>query len=204
MGFIRNIELWNSQRPRQAGFDIADYCTEGTIGNTCTGYSPDLKTQIDFTGHVTTAEATHDAWLRSISELFLAFHGFFIDYSGDSPVRLTKCISDSEYYRLLSYYYGENGFLGKYKIWRVKQRQWFNCLVLPIDKQTGVVEYTQTMEVAPSTPTETWVYNVDYTDWQEPSRAKYYEFRNAMRDMMQAYRKLFFIMGNHPLTPLAI
>jgi hypothetical protein len=203
MSLIKNIQLWNNQIPRQLGFDILDYCGDGSIGNSCTGYTPDLKTGIDFLNEETTANATHDSWIKSVDSLFLAFHGFFMDSTVDPPVRLTDCISDSEYDRLLSYYYGESGFLGKYKIWRVKQRQWFNCLLFPGDKQNGVVAYSTTLPTSPTT-TSTWNYNVDFTEWQTPTRSKYYEYRNAMRDMMQAFKRLFFIMGNHPMTPIQL
>lgn len=211
MGLLKNIEVWNNQTPRVCNFDIQDYYAEGTVGYECSGIVVDLKTQIDFTNNYTTALSTRDAWINSINEYFLATYDFFYDNSFEDFAYNNKCISLEKRQAILDSYYGPNGFLEKYKLFVIKSTQWWNCVFYPVDKQTGIVTYSETMWTYPSTEpgigplnTYTWEYEVDFTNYQEPSRERYNEFRTVMGDMMQSLKQMLIITGGHTFAKFQI
>ena len=210
MGLLRNIEVSNNQTPRVCNFDITDYYDEGVVGYGCSGITVDLKTQINFANSYTTARATRDAWFNSVKDYFLATYGWFYDDSFEDFAYNNNCISLEKRQAILDSFFGPTGFLEKYKLFVIKSAQWWNCLLYPIHKQTGIVTDSLNMLTYYRDPDANvnpiidyvWNYEVDYTNYQEPSRAKYYEFRKVMGDMMQALKQMMIITGGHTFTKL--
>lgn len=204
MSLLLNIELWNNSRPRQAGFDIVDYCGAGDVGNTCTGdVWPGNRVATELDDLLSTANATHDAWLKAVNEWFLSTISFYYDidictYSNivnecvnHEGELMLKCITVEEFAKIIEAYYGEEGFIGKWKKWSILKQEWWNSLRISSDpyKLNGIQSYTQTIN-APIGSVTTWTYTIDYTEWQSANNEKYLEYRNAMGDMMQSLKRL--------------
>ena len=208
MGFIRNFEIWNNQRPLVCSYDVLDYCTAGVIGNTCTSNTTPINT-IDWEDSRGTADETSDAWLRAIYSWFLCLDSFYWEWGTDDPPSgghpaiptqfNSRCITPENYQRFLDLYYGEEGFLSKYKEWKIAKRKWWNCITNPIYKLTGVQNHSETLPSS-NTTTYTWSYNIDYTDYQVATRSKYLEHRTTLDAMLAALKILMHIGGKQPLT----
>jgi len=206
MGLLRNIEIWNNQRPRVCNFDLSDYCGEGSLGNTCTTNTTPIN-DIDWSNSQETARETRAAWLNAINLYVVATNAFFYEPAGCNTESTScvpeqqnfKCNSAEQFQQLSDLYYGPEGFLEKYKTWQIKSQQWWNCLLTAPDKQEGIQTYSQTMNSSPTT-TYTWTYTVDYTNYQTPDQTKYLEYRNAMGDMMQSLKQLMTAGTGQPFT----
>lgn len=210
MGFIRNFEIWNNQRPRVCNFDILDYCAEGIIGNTCT----EITTPIDSIDWditpFTTSKASRDAWINAVNEYVLALNTFYYDdgwqgetggYPTDFPgENNVKCITPENYGKFLDLYYGPTGFIAKYKEWLPASLLWWNCILNPIYKQTGIVTDTVLLPVSPQLPSQPWTFTVDYTNYQTATKARYLEYRAALDAMLAALKIFMHISGKQPLT----
>jgi len=216
MGFIRNFEIWNNQRPKVCSFDIDDYCTLwGAVGNTCT----ENTTAPDMTGDgdmFTTSNATHDAWAKAVVEYFTASINFYreADYedpdTGEIIIPQTlneRCILRDEYNELCNLFYNQtNGFFMKDIAFQAKKMQIANSFKLNSDpgKRTGVHSFTQNIETAPHSPGIQYTYTVDFTDYQSPDYNHYLEYRTVLGDLMQLVKKLMTATADHPLTPFEI
>lgn len=208
MGFIRNFEIWNNQRPLVCGFDVVDYCDGGVIGNTCTENTTPLY-GIDQDSNYSTARATRDAWLKAINEYALALFAFYYDdgwedegggYPTSFPIELnTRCITTEDYGKILDLYYGPTGFLEKYKLWQIANQKWWNCILNPVDKLTGVYNYSTTMPSSQTT-SYTWNFSIDYTNYQTADKARYLEYRAAFDTMLASLKIFMHVAGKNPLT----
>jgi uncharacterized protein (TIGR02145 family) len=217
MGFIRNFEIWNNQRPRICSFDIDDYCNVyGAIGNTCTENTtaPDMGSDSD---PFTTSRATFDAWGKAVVEYFTASLAFYYDYSyvdsstGDYiiPEGLLneKCNSRSNFDKLCNLFYGyPHGFYYNMVAFRSIKAQINNSFIPNGDpaKLTGVHTFTELIMTAPRTYPIPYTYTIDFTNYQSPDYNHYLEYRTILGNFLQWYKKLLKATAGHPLTPFEI
>ena len=210
MGFIRNFEIWNNQRPLICNFDILDYCSAGIIGNTCTENTTAID-NIDWEDSYSIARSTGNAWFQAVNEYTIAtFANFYENASCNTEAtscipdqQITKCTDADNFAKLTSLYYGPDGFIEKYKLWFIARQKWWNCVVNPIYKLTGVHTYSETIPSYIDT-VYTWDYSIDYTNYQTVDKIKYLEYRNAMGDMMQSLKQLMIAGLDHPFTKFDI
>ena len=212
MSFIKNIQIWNNQRPRVCNFDILDYCNVGGIGNTCTGNTGTPNTEDGFT----TARATYDAWIKSVNEYFLASVSFYYDIGFDDPsvsnivipedLFNDKCNTQENYTKLCNLYYGPNGFIEQMYLFEIKRAQLENSLLADTDpnKKTGVYTGTVLRLVSPFAQPVPYTYSIDYTDYQTPEYSYYEEYREILGELMQRLKKIITATSNSSLTPFAI
>jgi uncharacterized protein (TIGR02145 family) len=213
MGFIRNFEIWTNQRPRVCNFDIMDYIETGIIGNSCTENTRSLDS-IDWADSQTTANATHDAWLKAVNEYFLSALAFFYqssyqNYQGHpNPIPDQdnfRCITPENYNKIIDLIYGPDGFWEKSFDFDVARLLWWNCLLDPgsPNKRTGT--YSDTFR----RPTGKYSYidkpfTVDFANYQTPSYEKYLEFRSKMDPMLASLKIIMQTAFKHPLTDYEI
>jgi uncharacterized protein (TIGR02145 family) len=212
MSFIKNIELWNNQRPRVCDFDILDYCYVGGIGNTCTESTNAPNTEDSFL----TARVTSDAWLKAVNEYFIASVSFYYDQGfNDSTVSSIvipdgllneKCNPLSNYTELCALYYAQpDGFIMKSIDFKIKRAQLENSLLPDSDpnKKTGTYSYTESIPNSPFTAVP-YTYTIDFTNYQTPDYDNYIEYRTILGDMMQQLKKIMTATGNHSFTPFTV
>ena len=214
MGFIRNFEIWNNQRPRVCNFDVIDYCDGGVIGNSCTEIVTPVGSFIEDSNLI--ARATRDAWFKAINEYVLALNAFYFETgTGPNPPggypelfdqNNIKCITPTNYGKFLDLYYGPTGFIAKYKEWLQAKQLWWNCLydVGDPEKLTGI--YTYTISSFPTAPNQSqpWTYTIDYTNYQVATKARYLEYRVALDAMLAALKIFMQSGGKQPMTPYDI
>jgi len=216
MGFIKNIEIWNNQRPRVCSFDLDDYCYYyGAVGNTCTENTaaPDMTGNGDM---FTTANATHDVWAKAVIEYFTASIAFYREADYQDPVTgeiiipqvlNERCIPRDEYNKLCNLFYNQtDGFYMKDIAFQAKKMQIRNSFKLNTDpnKLTGIHSFTQLIETSPQSTGIIYTYTVDFTDYQAPDYNHYLEYRTVLGDLMQLVKKLMTATADHPLTPFEI
>ena len=203
MGFIRNFEIWNNQRPRICSFDIADYCNDyDAIGNTCTENTgaPDMSTDAEM---FTTARETHDAWTRAFNEYVLASLTFYFEEYDFND----RCISLDEYNALCDLYYNQtDGFFMKDIAFISKRMQLANSFTPDGDpnKRTGIHSFTKIIYTQRNTPGIPYTYTVDFTNYQSPDYNHYLEYREVLGDLLQLAKKIMTATADHPLTPFEI
>lgn len=213
MSFIKNIEIWNNQRPRICNFDLLDYCYSGAAGNTCTENTNAPNTEELFT----IARATYDAWKKAVNEYFLASFAFYFDYAFDDPnvsnvviaegLLNEKCNPMVNLTAMCDLYYGRpNGLLMQMIDFQSKRMQLYNSLLADghPDKKTGIESYTENVPLGPRMASELYTYTVDYTNYQTPSYDTYLEYRTIMGKMMQQLKKIMVATSNSSLTPFTI
>ena len=217
MGFIRNFEIWNNQRPRVCSFDLDDYCNVwGAIGNTCTENTtaPNMGYDSD---PFTTSRATFDAWGKAVVEYFTASLSFFYERSYKDPITQEwiipeglineKCNPRSNYDELCNLFYGyPNGFYYRIIAFRSIKAQINNSFIPNGDpaKLTGVYSFTELIMTAPRTYPIPYTYTVDFTNYQSPDYNHYLEYRTILGNFLQWYKKLMKATAGHPLTPFEI
>ena len=217
MGFIRNFEIWNNQRPKVCSFDIDDYCVYwGNIGNTCTENTtaPNMGYDSD---PFTTSRATFDAWGKAVVEYFTASLAFFYERSYKDPITQEwiipeglineKCNPRSNYDELCNLFYGyPNGFYYRMIAFRSIKAQINNSFIPNGDpaKLTGVYSFTELIMTAPRTYPIPYTYTVDFTNYQSPDYNHYLEYRTILGDFLQWYKKLMKATAGHPFTPFEI
>jgi hypothetical protein len=209
MGFLLQYSIITKQRPRVCNFDLEDYCGNGSIGNTCTN-----DTEVpNVTDMLITADATRDAFIKSVDEYFLASLAFFKDIDACNysvpfeciynSENLSECITPENYSYLFNLIYGPDGFFQNYYVnWIIEKSKWWNCLypVGDVDKLNGV--HTLSISIPDPINPGSIIINVDvdYTNYQTTSPEKYMVFRNSMGEMMQALKRAMQIISAHPLT----
>jgi len=217
MGFIRNFEIWNNQRPRVCSFDLDDYCTSwGNLGNTCTENTtaPDLGSE---SNSFTTSRATFDAWGKAVNEYFLASLAFYYDYAYQDPITQEilipdgllneKCNPRRNYNALCDLFYGyPHGFYYNMIAFRSIKMQINNSFMQDgdPDKRTGVHTFTELITTTPRTAPITYTYTVDFTNYQSPDYNHYLEYRTILGNLLQWYKKLMKATAGHPFTPFEI
>ena len=217
MGFIRNFEIWNNQRPSVCSFDINDYCVYwGNVGNTCTGNqaAPDMGSESD---SFTTSRATYEAWVKAVAEYFLASIRFFEDVSYEDPITHEwvipdglyneKCNPRSNYDELCNLFYGyPHGFYYNVVAFRSIKMQINNSFMQngDPDKRTGVHTFTEIISTSPRVEGIVYTYTVDFTNYQSPDYNHYLEYRTILGNFLQWYKKLMKATAGHPFTPFEI
>jgi uncharacterized protein (TIGR02145 family) len=215
MGFIRNFEIWNNQRPRVCNFDIIDYCDRGVIGNSCTENTTPLDT-IDQVDNYLNAVSTHNAWILAVNKYVVALNAFYFETgTGPNPPggypqlfdqNNIKCITPVNYGKFLDLYYGPTGFIAKYKEWWEASLRWWNCLYPAGDlmnKKTGLQTFFRTFPTTPN-QTQPWVFTIDFTNYQVATKARYLEYRAALDAMLAALKIFMQSSGKQPMTPYDI
>lgn len=215
MGFIRNFEIWNNQRPRVCNFDIIDYCDRGVIGNSCTENTTPLDT-IDQVDNYLNAVSTHNAWILAVNKYVVALNAFYLETgTGPNPPggypqlfdqNNIKCITPVNYGKFLDLYYGPTGFIAKYKEWWEASLRWWNCLYPAgdlVNKKTGLETFYRTFPTAPN-QTQPWTFTIDFTNYQVATKARYLEYRAALDAMLAALKIFMQSSGKQPMTPYDI
>jgi len=210
MGLIKNIEIWNNQRPLVCNFDIFDYCTSGGIGNTCTDNTayPNLE-ELSIT-----ATATSDAWFKAVNQYFEASLSFYMDtpYVTNTGQVIVpedlfndKCNTIANYNEICNMYYGQNGFIEKSLDFRIKRSQLINSLFADGDpaKLNGIHTYTLMLPNGISTAIP-YTYTIDYTNYQTPNYDTYLEYRTVLGEMMQSIKQIIYVTSNSSLTSFDI
>lgn len=212
MGLIKNIEIWNNQRPRFCNFDVLDACYSGAAGNTCTGNTGPGNLDDGFT----TARATFDAWLKAVNEYVIASLAFYyeVEYLDPSTGNIIipetdlnlKCNTQENFNKLCALYFGSTGFVMMQIDFEIKRLQLENSLLSNSDpnKKTGVYTYTELMPTGPLSPPTSYTYSVDFTDYQSPDYNTYLQYRTSLGIMMRQLKKIITATSNSSLTPFEI
>jgi len=209
MGFIRNFEIWNNQRPRVCNFDVMDYVVEGVIGNSCTGDIRDID-DVPWENSISTARATGGAWLKAIHQAFLATHAFYRENELDEGMygtpyipsgTITRCISLEEEQRYIDLFFGPNAFMDKYKAWFLESMRWFNCLNDPAYKETGVISYVHNeFPLGYPIGAGNYTFTTDVTNYQTPTKEGYLSYREKLDAMLAALKIVMQKGMKHPMT----
>ena len=212
MGLIKNIEIWNNQRPRVCNFDVLDACYSGEIGNTCTGNTSPGNLEDSFS----TARATFDSWAQAVNQYILASLSFYyeVEYIDPSTGNIIisgtdlnlNCNSQENFNKLCALFYGSTGFVMMQIDFKIKRAQLENSLLSSSDpnKKTGVHTYTEVIPTGPLSPTTNYTYSIDFTNYQSPDYNTYLQYRTSLGIMMRQLKKIITATSNSSLTPFEI
>jgi hypothetical protein len=208
MSFIKNIEIWNNQKPRVCSFDLEDYCTAGLIGNNTTGlsgiqtercYEPGNCQPIYRDDIWATARATSDAWMKAVNEYILAVMAHYVDNESQEGTPFHECVTEAEWNAMWDLINGPQGPYMKFMDFAIKRDLFFNSLMPSSLKRTDVGSGLIRINIRPydgPRSDQAINYTIDFKTLLYPTQEAYLEYTKALRDVVQSVDRVMKAINN--------